>query len=121
MIDSHTLGSGVLTLLGLVAAGPHSDAVDYECGGGSAISVRFVADTAELALPDRLGYAPGVHVLQQRPTADGFEYAGEGFVLRGRGREVRLSGLPGTRPADCRLVTKAGEPPTRSSEPARPL
>jgi membrane-bound inhibitor of C-type lysozyme len=59
-------------------------AVAYTCEGGVRLDVQFEPERALALLPD----GRTVRLVQQ-VSASGFWYAGEGHVLRGKGREAQ--------------------------------
>lgn len=59
-------------------------AVAYTCEGGVRLDVQFEPERAQALLPD----GRTVRLVQQ-VSGSGFWYAGEGHVLRGKGREAQ--------------------------------
>lgn len=80
-------------------APPHTIVVRYRCAGGSMMTVRFDrrADTAQL----RIG-AERPAMLVERRAVSGIWYRGEGYDLRGKGRDATVE-----RPDERRIACRA--------------
>ncbi|WP_326536372.1 MliC family protein [Pseudorhodoferax sp.] len=72
--------------------------VAYACEGGMRIELRFEREQALATLAD--GYQVR---LQQQPSGSGFWYAGEGHVLRGKGREAQWT-VGQAAPVACLVI-----------------
>lgn len=78
---------GAMLLAGGLVCGceaVHPPAAAYACEGGVRMDIRFERDHAQVLVP-----GGGAVRLPQQPSASGFWYAGQGHVLRGKGREAQ--------------------------------